>query len=232
MPTLEIVPPTSWESLDRTIVDLANFDWLILTSANAVDYFFERLDRLGQDSRALAGVKIAVVGQKTAQSLRQQGIRADFIPPNFVADALVANFPGSPQGQQILFPRVESGGRDVLVRELSQLGATVVEVPAYQSQCPTTIDPTALAALQRQQVDIITFASSKTVKHFCQLIAGHLTPNWQDRVCIASIGPQTSVTCRELLGKVDVEATEYTLPGLVEALVRHFSEGETSNLSC
>jgi uroporphyrinogen-III synthase len=76
-------------------------------------------------------------------------------------------------------------------------------------------------------VDIITFASSKTVKYFCQLIAGQsLPPHWHDRVCIASIGPQTSVTCRELLGKVDVEATEYTLPGLVDALVSYFGKGQ------
>lgn len=225
MPTLEIVPPSDWQSLDRAIEGLGEFDWLILTSTNGADYFFERLHHLGKDSRALAGVKIAVVGKKTAQSLKQQGINPDFIPPDFIADALVANFPASPAGKRILFPRVETGGREVLVQELSNLGATVVEVPAYQSQCPPTINPTALAALQQQQIDIITFASSKTVKHFCQLIQGHsLPPNWQERVCLASIGPQTSVTCRELLGKVDVEAIEYTLPGLVDALVKYFSD--------
>lgn len=223
MPTLEIVPPSDWRSLDRAIEELDTFDWLILTSSNGVDYFCERLRHLGKDSRALAGVKIAVVGKKTAQSLKQQGITPDYIPPDFVADALVAHFPESPATKRILFPRVETGGREVLVQELTNLGATVVEVSAYQSQCPATINPTALAVLQQQQVDIITFASSKTVKHFCQLIAGHsLPPHWQDRVCIASIGPQTSITCRELLGKVDVEATEYTLPGLVDALIAYF----------
>ena len=72
--------------------------------------------------------------------------------------------------------------------------------------------------MQQRQVDIITFASSKTVKHFCQLIGTSLPSGWQDQVCIASIGPQTSATCRELLGKVDIEATEYTLLGLVAAL--------------
>jgi uroporphyrinogen III methyltransferase/synthase len=223
MPTLEIVPPSDWRSLDRAIEEVDTFDWLILTSSNGVDYFCERLRHLGKDSRALAGVKIAVVGKKTAQSLKQQGITPDYIPPDFVADALVAHFPESPATKSILFPRVETGGREVLVQELTNLGATVVEVSAYQSQCPATINPTALAVLQQQQVDIITFASSKTVKHFCQLIAGHsLPPHWQDRVCIASIGPQTSITCRELLGKVDVEATEYTLPGLVDALIAYF----------
>jgi uroporphyrinogen III methyltransferase / synthase len=218
LPTLEIVPPTSWQDLDREIDKLSDFDWLILTSTNGVDAFFARLYHAGKDSRALAGVKIAVVGQKTAQSLQQHGITPDFIPPDFVADALISNFPIAPSRQRILFPRVETGGREVLIQEFTNLGATVVEVAAYQSQCPMAIDRTVLVALQQERVDIITFASSKTVKHFCQLIGTSLPSGWQERVCIASIGPQTSATCRSLLGKVDIEATEYTLPGLVAAL--------------
>jgi uroporphyrinogen III methyltransferase / synthase len=218
LPTLEIVPPSSWQELDEQIAKLSEFDWLILTSTNGVDYFFERLHETGKDSRALASVKIAVVGQKTAKALEQHGITPDFIPPNFVADALINHFPDSPAGQRILFPRVESGGREVLMQEFTNLGATVVEVAAYQSRCPAEVDPIALAALQAQQVDIITFASSKTVKYFCQLVGNKLPAGWQDLVCIASIGPQTSATCRSLLGKVDIEATEYTLPGLVSAL--------------
>jgi uroporphyrinogen III methyltransferase / synthase len=223
MPTLEIVPPSSWHHLDRAIEYLTEFDWLILTSTNAVDYFFERLHHAGKDSRALAGVSIAVVGQKTAQSLQKHGIQADFIPPNFIADALVANFPTAPAGQKILFPRVETGGREVLVRELTDSGAIITEVPAYESRCPLEIDPTALAALQQERVDVITFASSKTVKYFCELIGDRLPENWQQRVIIASIGPQTSIACQELLGKVDIEATEYTIPGLVAAIDRHFN---------
>ncbi|MCY7367016.1 MAG: uroporphyrinogen-III C-methyltransferase [Chamaesiphon sp.] len=218
LPTLEIVPPSSWDDLDRAINHITDFDWLILTSTNGVDAFFARLQQAGKDSRALAGVKIAVVGQKTAKSLQQHGIKPDFIPPDFIADALVANFPESPAGQRILFPRVETGGREVLVKELTDLGAIVVEVAGYQSRCPDSINPTGLNSLQQQEIDIITFASSKTVKHFCQLIGTSLPSGWQDQLCIASIGPQTSATCRELLGKVDIEATEYTLPGLVAAL--------------
>ena len=218
MPTLEIVPPSSWADLDREIDNLSDFDWLILTSTNGVDAFFDRLYHAGKDSRALAGVKIAVVGKKTALSLAAHGIKPDFIPPDFIADALVSNFPISPNGQKILFPRVETGGREVLVKELTNFGAIVVEVAAYQSQCPDSIDPTVLTALEQNQIDIITFASSKTVKHFCQLIGSSLPSNWSEKVSIASIGPQTSATCRELFGKVDIEATEYTLPGLVTAL--------------
>jgi uroporphyrinogen III methyltransferase / synthase len=219
MPTLEIGAPSSWGKLDTAITQLSNYDWLILTSANAVNYFFDRLTTAGLDARALASVKIAVVGRKTAEVLRQHGLNPDFIPTEFVADALVASFPVSPDGQKILFPRVESGGREEIVQALTGQGAIVDEVAAYQSVCPLAIDPTALAALQQQQVDIITFASSKTVRHFYQLIGDQLPSNWAEKVCIASIGPQTSATCQELFGRVDIEATEYTLPGLVTAIM-------------
>ncbi|MFN6514703.1 MAG: uroporphyrinogen-III C-methyltransferase [Nostoc sp. CreGUA01] len=224
MPTLEICPPSSWEDLDRAIANLSNFDWLILTSTNGVDYFFARLIAQGKDSRALAGVKIAVVGEKTAQCLKQYSLQPDFIPPNFVADSLVENFPEELQSQKILFPRVESGGREVLVKELTAKGAEVIEVAAYQSCCPSNIPPAAQLALQNGKVDVITFASSKTVQFFCQLTNNIFPSNSDtsqllDGVCIASIGPQTSQTCHSLLGRVDVEAQEYTLDGLTEVLL-------------
>lgn len=221
MPTLEIGPPTNWEALDNAIAHLADFDWLILTSSNGIDYFFDRLVAQGKDSRALADVKIAVVGEKTAQSLKKNGLQPDFIPPNFVADSLVENFPEKLSGKKVLFPRVESGGREVLVKELTAKAAEVIEVAAYQSCCPSTIPKSAELALQNHALDIITFASSKTVQFFCQLIDSRFA-NISDvlsGVCIASIGPQTSKTCRDLIGRVDVEAEEYTLDGLTQALI-------------
>lgn len=222
MPTLEITPPSSWDALDRCLAELSQFQWLILTSANAVDYFFDRLLDLGKDSRDLAGIKIAVVGDKTAQCLTKRSLKADFIPPNFVADSLVEHFPEPVAGQHILFPRVESGGREVLVQAFTAQGATVAEVPAYQSRCPDHMDPQALAALQSGQVNVITFTSSKTVKHFHQLLTGAIGADWESvlaGICLASIGPQTSKTCRELFGRVDAEAIEYTLPGLTQAVL-------------
>ncbi|PSB37167.1 uroporphyrinogen-III C-methyltransferase [filamentous cyanobacterium Phorm 46] len=224
MPALVIGPPSSWEALDSAIAQLSSFHWLILTSHNAVDYFFARLEASGKDARSLFGIKIAVVGKKTAESLRSHSLQPDFIPPNFVADSLVENFPNNLQNCKILFPRVESGGREVLVKEFTAKGAQVIEAPAYQSCCPETIDPIALAALENQAVNIITFASSKTVQNFCHLIAqSHelsRSQDWLQNVCIASIGPETSKSCYDLLGKVDVEAQEYTLDGLTEAIVQ------------
>ena len=228
MPALVITPPSSWQELDEAIANLSNFDWLILTSANGVNYFFERLLSQGQDSSALAQLKIAVVGKKTAASLQKFSLKADFIPPNFVADSLVEKFPEQLPGKKILFPRVESGGREILIKELTEKGSIVTEVAAYQSQCPAQIEPLAKDALMRQKIDIITFASSKTVKHFVQLFEQDLVTdsgnskdiNYQlQDICIASIGPQTSLTCHQLLGRVDLEAKEYTLEGLTEVIL-------------
>jgi uroporphyrinogen III methyltransferase/synthase len=225
MPTLAIHPPSSWSALDLAINSLNQLDWLILTSANGVDYFFNRLRTLKKDARDLAGVKIAVVGKKTASSLQKWGLIADYIPADFIADALVLNFPETLLGKKILFPRVETGGREILVQELSHQGAEVIEVPAYQSGCPEKIDPQVWQALQAKTIDTITFASSKTVQNFVTLVNQalgfypHLSLELLlKNVRIASIGPQTSKTCSELLGRVDVEAKEYTLEGLVEAL--------------
>lgn len=226
MPALEITAPSNWTDLDQAIANLRQFHWLILTSANGVNYFFERLRSLGYDARALGNLKLAVVGRKTAAVLEQKQLKPDFIPPDYIADSLVANFPESLPGQKILFPRVETGGREVLVQELTSQGATVTEVAAYQSQCPAKIEPTAWQALQQQQIDIITFASSKTVTNFYQLLQQQLgsqegVHSLLTGVCLASIGPQTSQTCQKLLGRYDLEAQEYTLEGLTQAIINY-----------
>lgn len=222
LPALEIGPPSDWQDLDRAIARVDQFHWLILTSANGVSNFLDRLLSQGKDLRALACLKIAVVGRKTAAVLKQRGLQADFIPPDFIADALVDGFPVPLAGQQLLFPRVESGGRDLLVQRFSALGASVTEVAAYESRCPAQADAIALAALENHQVDVITFASSKTVTYTSQLLAQATGANWLNLlrgVAIAAIGPQTAATCRQVLGRVDLEPAEYTLDALTETLV-------------
>lgn len=226
MPALEIVPPSDWSQLDRAIDHLDIFQWLVLTSTNGVEYFFKRLLERGRDVRSLANTQMAVVGEKTAAALKERGIQPDFVPPEFVADSLVDHFPGNLNGAKILFPRVESGGREVLVKDLTAKGAEVTEVAAYQSRCPDAIAPEALAALESGNVDVITFASSKTVQHFCQLLERSQPDDqwqsWLDGVCIASIGPQTTKACQTLLGRVDAEAQEFTLEGLMQAIEDYF----------
>lgn len=231
MPALVIQPPSNWQELDNAIANLSSFQWLILTSANGVEYFFQRLQNLGKDSRALAGLKIAVVGKKTEIVLQKYGLKADFIPPNFIADSLIETFPENLLNQTILFPRVETGGRDILVKQLSEKGAKVTEVPAYQSGCPDSIHPDIWQALVNNKIDIITFASSKTVHNFYTLVQQQLDLNSRqdlskllDSICLASIGPQTSQACQKIFGRVTLEAQEYTLEGLTKALINWCSD--------
>ncbi|NJL90689.1 MAG: uroporphyrinogen-III C-methyltransferase [Coleofasciculaceae cyanobacterium SM2_1_6] len=231
MPTLEIIPPSSWQALDAAIEHLANFDWLLLTSANAVNYFCQRLLASSQDLRSLATIKIAVVGTKTAQSLEAWGIKPDFIPQEFIAEALLTNFPVALPGLKILFPRVETGGREILVREMTKAGAIVHEVAAYESRCPNQISPEVSLALTTDQIDIITFTSSKTVEYFWQILQqGGVISNMMEKIeyptskllentLIAAIGPQTAKSCKGILGKMDIEAQEYTLEGLAKAII-------------
>ncbi|MGB3294392.1 MAG: uroporphyrinogen-III synthase, partial [Phormidesmis sp.] len=221
LPALEIRAPATWDPVDKAIAHIDQYDWLILTSANAVSFFLDRLLQQGKDLRGLATLKIAVVGKKTASFLKQRGLTADFTPPAFVADSLIAHFPENPEGLKLLFPRVEQGGREALVKEMTASGAVVTEVAAYESACPESIPPAAKLAIEERSIDVVTFASSKTVRHFAQLMAQAFGDHWLDLlkgVAIASIGPQTSKTCRELLGQVTFEAKEYTLPGLIAGL--------------
>jgi len=225
MPALEITEPSSWQGLDNAIAQIDSFDWLILTSANGVNYFFKRFQTKGIDIRTLANIKIAVVGRKTAQALQKYNLIPDLIPTNFVADSLVAEFPESLTQTKILFPRVETGGREVLVKEFTAQGADVTEVAAYQSKCPSSIEPQVWQVLQQNLIDIITFASSKTVENFWQLIhqkIGNQTEidNLLKDTQIASIGPQTTKTCLQLLNRIDIEAAEYTLEGLTQAIIK------------
>ncbi|AUC60393.1 uroporphyrinogen III synthase HemD [Cyanobacterium sp. HL-69] len=222
LPALEITPPSSWDGLDSAIAHINNFEWIILTSANGVNYFWQRLEKAGKNQTNLKGIKIAVVGKKTAQVLQEYNLQADFIPPDFIADSMAENFPESLRGKQILFPRVETGGREILVQHLTQKGAHITEVSAYQSGCPKEMDETILDALQNSIIDMITFASSKTVGNFYTMVKAqhpHDTLSLFNHIAIASIGPQTSVTCQEIFGRVDMEAQEYTLDGLVRAMV-------------
>ncbi|MEN9216131.1 MAG: uroporphyrinogen-III C-methyltransferase [Gloeomargarita sp. HHBFW_bins_162] len=226
LPTLVVQPPPDWAPLDEAIANLRMFNWLILTSANAVDFFLKRLWHYHRDVRALSHLNIAVVGEKTASHLQNWGLRADLIPSEFVADQLLKEFPQDCQKINVLFPRVASGGRDVLVQGLHQRGAQVTEVAAYETVCPDHIPPFILNYLRQKQVDIVTFTSSKTVVHFCQLLEQAAPGEWHqwlDACVIASIGPQTSRTCERYFQRVDVTAQEYTLAGLVQAIIAHYS---------
>ena len=142
------------------------------------------------------------------------------MPPAFVADSLIDHFPVSGWGLRLLLPRVQSGGRTLLAEAFGEAGARVVEVAAYESRCPTSLPSATLAALEAGGLDALTFSSGKTVLHTAQLLEAHFGAPWLETlngVALVSIGPQTSRSCLEILGRIDGEASPHDLDGLVAA---------------
>ncbi|MFN5463614.1 MAG: uroporphyrinogen-III synthase [Cyanobacteriota bacterium] len=224
LPALVVGPPEDWRPLDEALADLAQFHWLIFSSANGVEALQARLRRRGGElSHPPKGLRIAAVGRRTAERLDELGVRVDFVPTRFVADALIDEFPVSAWGLHLLLPRVQSGGRTLRAEAFSSAGARVVEVPAYETRCPDGLPSQAIQALQQGTLQAITFSSGKTVRHCAQLLEGAFGSQWRqvlEGVKLVSIGPQTSQPCLEVLGRVDAEAEPHDLAGLVEACVR------------
>jgi uroporphyrinogen-III synthase len=223
IPALVITPPDHWGPLDDALAELDSFHWIVFSSANGVEALEQRLARRGSGlARRPAGLRLAAVGRKTARCLEEIGAPADFVPPAFVADSLIEHFPVSGWGLRLLLPRVQSGGRTVLAEAFGEAGARVVEVAAYETRCPDGLPSDALAALSQGRLDALTFSSAKTVSHTVQLLKQALGDDWPmglAHTCVVSIGPQTSARCRELLGRVDAEASPHDLEGLVAACV-------------
>lgn len=220
-PCIEVLPPENWSRLDQAISQIHRYDWLVLTSVNGVAALAQRLKALERDSRHLAGVRIAAIGQATAQSLTEQlSIHADLIPTQFIAEALVADLLAreSVTGKRFLLLRSDVA-RPALPHLLEQAGALVEEVVAYRTQPVAALPSEVLTALQNRQVHWICFTSSSTVRSFVNLLGSDRSLLRQVR--IASIGPITTQTLQELDLPPTVEAAIYTTQGLIEAIVRY-----------
>ena len=221
-PTIRLVEPESWQLLDLAIRDLRSYDWVVLTSANAVRYFFQRIDTLGLDARALAGCKVCAVGPKTADEIRAFGIKPDLVPADYKAEGVVEEFSRLDMHEsRVLFPRADKA-RDVVPRELKRMGAHVDSPVAYRNIFPDRLPPEALFALEKRSVDCITFTSSSTVQNLAAMMGEELMLDMLKGVAVASIGPITSKSCRDLGLKVDIEPESCTIDALVEALEVHF----------
>ncbi len=220
IPTIKIVPPESFEELDQAIREIEGFDWLIFTSQNAVRYFGERLYAAGKDARALSKAKIAAIGTATAESLKEIGLSADLIPREFRAEGLIEAFLGEDlKGRRILLPRAAEA-REILPEKLRERGAEVRVVTAYRTILPEESREALIAALE-EGVDVVTFTSSSTARNFFRLLDGR--EELLRKVTLASIGPITSETLRQLGHAPGIEAREYTIAGLIEAILEHFS---------
>lgn len=220
-PTIRLVEPESWQLLDLAIRELSSYDWVVLTSGNAVRYFFQRMDTLGLDARALAGCRICAVGPKTADEIRSFGIKPDLVPTDYKAEGVVNEFSRlDMHNSRVLFPHADKA-RDVIPRELKRMGAHVDSPVAYRNVFPERLPPETLFALEKRSVDCITFTSSSTVQNLAAMLGEELMLDMLKGVAVASIGPITSKSCRDLGLKVDIESQSHTLDALAEALEAH-----------
>ena len=223
LPTIRIEPPTDLREFAALVQDAHMYDWIVFTSPNGVDAFFEMFFKLYDDAREIGGAKIAAIGPATAQRVRDFHLHVDLQPDEFVAEAVVREFKkqGGVENLRILIARAEKA-RDVLPPELSKLGAIVDEAFAYRT-VPETRDLTgARRRFSQEGADLITFTSSSTVENFLALGLA-----WPKDVRVASIGPITSQTARDRGLKIDVEARRHDIDGLVEA-IRNFFATETA----
>jgi len=221
LPTIRIEPPTDLREFAELVQDAHQYDWIVFTSPNGVDAFFQIFYKLYDDSREIGAAKIAAIGPATAQRVRDFRLHVDLQPDEFVAESIVREFQkqGGVENLRILLARAEKA-RDVLPRELSKLGAIVDEAYAYRT-VPETRDVTgARRRLLEEGADLITFTSSSTVENFLAL-----SLPWPKGMQIASIGPITSKTATDHGLKIDIEARRHDIEGLVEAIRKFFVRG-------
>src|SRR5947207_908355 len=220
LPTIRIEPPTDLREFAELVQDAHIYDWIVFTSANGVEAFFEIFFKLYDDAREIGGARIAAIGPATAQRVKDFHFHVDLQPEEFVAEAIVKEFrkQGGIENLRILLVRAEKA-RDVLPKELSALGAILDEGLAYRT-APETRDTTgARRQLANEGADLITFTSSSTVENFLELGLP-----WPKGMQVASIGPITSKTARDHGLKIDIEARRHDIDGLVETIRDFFSK--------
>ena len=213
-PAIEISPPQDWETVDATLADLAKFDWLVFSSSNGVRALLNRLLETGCDMRALGGVRLAAIGPGTAETLEQYHLTADLQPAEYRAEALAEALASEAPSQSFLLARA-SRGREVLAERLQEAGATVEQLVVYQSLDVTVAEAQASEQLATGKVDWVTVTSSAIARSLAALFGDQLATSR-----LASISPITSQTLRELGLSPAVEAEQYTMQGLVAAIVR------------
>ena len=221
-PVIEIREPDSYDALDTALKDILQYDWLILTSVNGVEALFSRLEPMGLSVDALQHLKIAAIGPATEERIQDHGLVVDIVPQHYVAEEVVRALRKLVKGERVLLVRARIA-RDVIPDQLRAAGAQVDVAEAYQTVIPEDAKPRLQQVFgARPLPDAITFTSSSTVQNFLTVVVGTDIPATLAQVKFASIGPVTSHTMREYGLRVDVEADEYTMEGLTQALVRFF----------
>lgn len=226
-PTIEIGEPDSYERLDEAIDHLYGYDWLIFTSVNGVDYFFQRLKARGRNRSDIDELRVCAIGEATAERLNDLHVHVDVIPDEFKAEGVfeaLKRFVGGAAGLNnlnVLIPRA-SVARDYLPRALEESGARVDVVPAYRTSLPANLDRGRVAAMLSGSADCIAFTSSSTVKNLAQLFDTPALGEALAGVVVACIGDITAKTAAEYGLTVEIQPDEFTIPALARSIAEYF----------
>lgn len=220
IPFIEIRPPRSYEPLDTALRNIQQYDWLILTSVNGATAVAERMKQLVLPLSSLASLKVAAIGPSTRKEIELLGVHVDVVPERYVAESVVESLRGKVEGKRVLLARAKVA-RDVIPSELKKMGAKVDVVEAYETITPESSRKALVTAMSRRNTrpNVLTFTSSSTVRNFVALLGDEFRRVDFGGMQFASIGPITSGTLREVGLPVHIEATEYTIPGLIQAIV-------------
>lgn len=224
-PTIKIVPPDDWAPLDNAVKNIKDYNWLLFTSVNGVKYFFRRIIEQGKDVRCLMDIKVGAIGPKTAEEVRRMGIIPDLVPDEYRAEAVVEAFKKLNAGKlKILLPRA-SKAREILPDELRKMSAQIDVIDAYHTVMPDENTENVIKMIEAGEIDLVTFTSSSTVTNFITMLGenSEQVKTLLNNTGIASIGPITSETALKSGLKVTVEAEEFTIPGLVRVILKHYA---------
>lgn len=232
IPFIEIRKPRSFKPLDSSLRNLHTYDWLILTSVNGVEAMWERMSRLGlsldgnreRHHSQRDRVRVAAIGPATKNAIEQRGTRVDVVPREYVAESVVRSLKSKVKGKRVLLVRAKIA-RDVIPQELRRAGAQVDVVEAYETVVPRTSRTRLQQVMNnpRRRPHIVTFTSSSTVKNFVELLGARQSSKSRAAqlhgIQAASIGPVTSATLRDFGLPAQIAAKEFTIPGLVSAIL-------------
>ncbi|HEX3010445.1 MAG TPA: uroporphyrinogen-III C-methyltransferase [Syntrophomonadaceae bacterium] len=220
-PTIKINQESDLSQLHYALSNIESYAWIIFTSVNGVDIFFDEMIKFGLDIRCLQGISICAIGPATRESLRKRGIRADIVPSEFRAEGLIEELQKNIKpGQSVLLPRA-GGARAILPESIRDLGAHVSEINLYRAEPVSYIGNKVIDQIVNRQIDLITFTSSSTVHNFVDIIGQENVDKLTD-VKIGCIGPITADTARDYGFTVAITAGEYTIAGLVQAILEHY----------
>ncbi len=223
LPTIEIVPPGSYEPLDAALHDLQQYQWLIVTSVNTARVLAERAAGLHVDIPAIAGTQIVAIGSATAAALHETGFHVALIPPKYVAESVVDVLRDKVAESRVLLARA-AVARDIIPDALRQLGASVDVVDAYRMVIPDESARLVRGVFTGSPLpDAVTFTSSSTATNFFQLLGEAGICSVPQGIQSISIGPITSATLRELGWEPATEADPHDVDGLVQAVIRALS---------